>query len=99
MKKQLIRLTEGDLHRIIKESVNKILKENDDNFTPHAYKGLTNNGGYEMQIDDKGEMARLKDSYTGHVTDWLEIQFDENGVAYVLDENGDEEKLCDYMRY
>ena len=26
-KKQLIRLTEGDLHRIIKESVNKILKE------------------------------------------------------------------------
>jgi hypothetical protein len=28
-KKQLIRLTEGDLHRVIKESVNKILLEND----------------------------------------------------------------------
>ena len=27
MKKQIIRLTEGDLHRIIKESVNNILKE------------------------------------------------------------------------
>ena len=27
MKKKLIRLTEGDLHRIIKESVNKVLKE------------------------------------------------------------------------
>lgn len=27
MKKQIIRLTEGDLHRIIKESVNRILKE------------------------------------------------------------------------
>lgn len=27
MKKQVIRLTEGDLHKIIKESVNKILKE------------------------------------------------------------------------
>ena len=26
-KKQLIRLTEGDLHRVIKESVNKVLKE------------------------------------------------------------------------
>lgn len=31
MAKQLIRLTEGDLHRIIKESVNRVLKEmNDD---------------------------------------------------------------------
>ena len=27
MKKQVIRLTEGDLHRIIKESVNRILSE------------------------------------------------------------------------
>jgi hypothetical protein len=27
MNKKLIRLTEGDLHRIVKESVNKILKE------------------------------------------------------------------------
>lgn len=27
MAKQLIRLTEGDLHRIIKESVNRVLKE------------------------------------------------------------------------
>lgn len=27
MKKKLVRLTEGDLHRIIKESVNRILKE------------------------------------------------------------------------
>jgi hypothetical protein len=27
-KKQLIKLTEGDLHKIIKESVNKVLKEN-----------------------------------------------------------------------
>ena len=28
--KQIIRLTESDLHRIVKESLNKILKENDD---------------------------------------------------------------------
>ena len=27
MNKKLIRLTEGDLHKIVKESVNKILKE------------------------------------------------------------------------
>lgn len=30
-KKQIIRLTESDLHRIIKESANKILKEDLDN--------------------------------------------------------------------
>jgi hypothetical protein len=30
MKKQVIRLTESDLHKIIKESVNKIIKENYD---------------------------------------------------------------------
>ena len=29
MKKQIIRLTESDLHRIIKESVNRILKEDE----------------------------------------------------------------------
>lgn len=32
MNKKLIRLTESDLHRIVKESVNKILKENDENY-------------------------------------------------------------------
>lgn len=33
MNKRFIRLTEGDLHRIVKESMNKVLKEdaNDDN--------------------------------------------------------------------
>ena len=29
MSKRIIRLTESDLHRIVKESVNRILKEND----------------------------------------------------------------------
>ena len=27
MNKKLIRLTEGDLHRIVKESINRVLKE------------------------------------------------------------------------
>ena len=96
-KKQVIRLTENDLHKIIEESVSKILKEND--FVPHGYKGTSNFGGYEMQVDDRGENARLRDSHTGKVTDWLEIEFDEDGVAYVTDESGNQERLCDYMRY
>ncbi len=98
MAKKLVRLTESDLHKIIKESVNRILKENDD-FQPHGYKVTSNWGGNEIQIDDRGDAARLRDSHTGQVTDWMEIQFDEEGVAYVIDENGNEERLCDYMRY
>ena len=97
MSKKLIRLTEGDLHRIIKESVNNILKEND--FEPHGYKTTSNLGGNEIQISNSGDAARIRDSYTGNITDWLEIEFDEEGVAYVTDEMGNQERLCDYMRY
>lgn len=62
-KKQLIRLTEGDLHRIIKESVNKMLNENDyiDNYTKDTRNRLANTnllqyadgdfgGDYEMDV-------------------------------------------------
>ena len=97
MSKKLIRLTEGDLHRIIKESVNNILKEND--FEPHGYKTTSNLGGNEIQISNSGDAARIRDSHTGNITDWLEIEFDEEGVAYVTDEMGNQERLCDYMRY
>ena len=97
MSKKLIRLSEGDLHRIIKESVNNILKEND--FEPHGYKTTSNLGGNEIQISNSGDAARIRDSHTGNITDWLEIDFDEEGVAYVTDEIGNQERLCDYMRY
>lgn len=93
-----MKINESQLRKIIKESVKKMLKENED-FTPHAYKGTSNWGGYEMQISDNGDEARIRDSHTGEVSDWLEIQFDEEGVAYVIDANGQEERLCDYMRY
>lgn len=98
MKKNTVKINESTLRRIITKSVKKVLKESDD-FKPHGYKGTSNWGGYEMQISDRGDMARLRDSHTGKVSDWLEIQFDEDGVAYVMDANGNEERLCDYMRY
>ena len=97
MSKKLIRLTESDLHRIVKESVNRIIKEND--FEPHGYKTTSNFGGNEIQISNSGDAARIRDSHTGNITDWLEIEFDEEGVAYVTDEMGNQERLCDYMRY
>ena len=78
-KKKVIRLTEGDLHRIIKESVNKILKENDyiDNYTKSTRNRLANTnlsqyadgdfgGDYEMDdalMDDWNEMCDKLSKY------------------------------------
>ena len=90
-----IKLTENELKH---ESVKNVLKESED-FKPNGYKVTSAFGGYEMQVDNRGEMARLRNSYNGTVSEWFEIQFDEDGGAYVIDENGDEERHCDYMRY
>lgn len=95
-KKQIVRLTESDLHRVIKESVTKILKENDD-FKAHGYKTTSNLGGHEVEISPSGDAARFR-FYGGEPTDWLEIEFDGDGVAYVETERG-KQRLCDYMRY
>jgi len=38
MNKKLIRITESDVRRIVKESVKRLLKENDE-FTPNGYRG------------------------------------------------------------
>lgn len=56
-------------------------------------------GGKEVQISDRGDAVRFRDNHgtPGEVTDWLEIQFDEDGVAYVETEWGTE-RLDEYMR-
>lgn len=96
--KAVMKLNESQLRKIIRESVKQVLQENED-FIPHGYKGTSNFGGNEIQISKNGQEVRLRDSHTGQVTDWLEIEFNEEGVAYVVDEKGNEELLCDYMRY
>jgi len=45
MNKKLIRLTENDLHKIVKESVNKVLKENTNDDTEIRW------GKYERLVD------------------------------------------------
>lgn len=96
-KRKKVKLTETQLKQIVAESVKRVLKEMDE-FTPHGYKGMNNYGGNEIQISDSGDSARLK-FQDGEVTDWLEIEFDEDGVAYVTTPYGEQEKLSDYMRY
>lgn len=54
-KKQVIRLTESDLHRIVKESVNRILKEDEGNRLPYPYD--------EYNEFDRGMFGDEEDEY------------------------------------
>ena len=69
----------------------------EDDFQPNGYKAMNNYGGNEIQVNKGGDSARIK-FQDGEVTDWLEIEFDEEGVAYVTTPHGEQEKLSDYMR-
>ena len=93
-----IRISSEGLHAIIAESIIKVLKESED-FEPTGYKTDSNWGGKEVQISKNGDAARFRDNHgtPGQPTEWLEIQFDEDGVAYVETENGTE-RLDEYMR-
>jgi hypothetical protein len=53
MNKKLIRLTESDLHRIVKESVNRILREASYNINSPEYKQMYDNGNrWPDEMDD-----------------------------------------------
>lgn len=95
--KNVVRLTESQLHNIIAKSVKRVLRESDD-FIGHGYKTTSNLGGNEIQISNSGDAARLK-LPSGEITDWLEIEFDEEGVAYITTPDGDTERLDEYMRF
>lgn len=49
--KKVVRLTESDLHRVVKESVNKILKEFIGGSSPNGYRF---NKGYTKRISNQG---------------------------------------------
>ena len=50
-KKQVIRLTESDLHRIVKESVNKLLRENS-----RRKSNMIKEGGHLYHKDEDGKV-------------------------------------------
>ena len=59
MNKKLIRLTESDLHRIVKESVNRVLKEAEYNFA-------SSTGNYDVNSDEwKTNYDRMSNDYRG----------------------------------
>lgn len=71
-------------------------------FNPHGYRCVTNNGGYEIEISNSGDAARLRDSVLNTITDWMEIQYelgeDDNVEPFITD-GKIKEYLSNYMRY
>ena len=106
-------MKKSTLKNIINETVMNILKESigdvlqgcseegelseGDEFVTHGVADGTNLGGSEVQISDSGDAARFRHN-GGEPTDWYEIQFDEDGVAYVDCGDGNVERLDRYMR-
>ena len=84
--KRLIRLTESDLHNIIKESVKKIIKEwegdpysldADEIYGDKATREDSYNQRMQM-MDDEWEMRnrRLRQKYPGKSEEWYEAMID-----------------------
>lgn len=84
----------------VRKTINEVLKESED-FVPHGYRADSNFGGYEMQISDTGEAARVRTNYGDRPSKpsrWLKIYFNNDGVAYV-NHNGRRMRLDQFMRY
>ena len=88
----------------VNKSVNKVLKENDD-FQPTSHRYTPswsdeNRQKIEMQVTNDRKKARFKDCSTNTISDWLDVQFDEEkGYSYVVDKNGRRENLCNFVLY
>ena len=66
MNKKLIRLTESDLHRIVKESVNKVLNEGESSVRDSYYKLM-------QAIDDFEEAVEYEYNIGGEIKEMLDV--------------------------
>jgi hypothetical protein len=103
--KQIIRLTEGDLHRIVKESVNRIIREWDsplDNVRNNKSKPVGQIRNFDpnrsytrlngMYVDNQKVMEIAKKKLLSIISKPFEVRisnFDENDYAYFYGETPD----------
>lgn len=88
-------LQESKLRAIIKESIQKVLNESD--FAPHGYMTTSNLGGKEIEISNSNDAVRFR-TEDGSISDWFEIEYDEEGNPIVNTPWGTED-LNNYMRF
>ena len=94
---KLIRLTEQDLHRIVKESVQRILKEEDESqnhiYSEKEMKWLYDNQGeltpLQQKVLNAGMWVRaMQANYHGYAKRWPNIKV-ENGEIFYFDRDGE----------
>ena len=64
-------------------------------FQAHGFYTVSNAGGYEIMLNDRGDAAKVRDAYGSDVpeiSDWLEIEYvpdeDTEEMEPVIDPNG-----------
>lgn len=89
-KKQVIRLTESDLHRIIKESVNRILKEDEGNRLPYPYD--------EYNEFDRGMFGDEEDEYYDYAQRFYAGDYSKGVISKLIYgcRNGEDEAIGAY---
>ena len=89
MTKKLVRLTEGDLHRIIKESVKKVLKESTNeslNRTHIVYDGI------DLELSMNGEDMYIEFNENNR---WILAGYYANEKLWIVQENLDSQMVGD----
>lgn len=99
--KKLIRLTEGDIHRIIKESVRRIIKEEIDQenhiYSEKEMKWLYDNqdglSPLQQKVLNAGMWVRaMQANYHGYAKRWPNIKV-QNGEIFYYDRNGEMKRV------
>lgn len=110
-----IKISKSVLSEMIQKSINKVLNENNDEtqaFIPQGFYTVSNSGGYEVMLNNSGDMAKVRDAFGSdnpQISDWLPIEYidnedgetDEEGYPIsspVIDPNGYNIPLGQVMR-
>jgi len=99
--KKIIRLTESDIHRIVKESVKKILREEFDQenhiYSEKEMKWLYDNqdglSPLQQKVLNAGMWVRaMQANYHGYAERWPNIKV-QNGEIFYYDRNGEMKRV------
>ncbi len=70
-------------------------------FVAHAYLGMSNSHGYEIQVNDSGDAVRVRDTHSNDITEWLELTEDdtEDGAMFNCPWDNNDYRIGEFMKY
>lgn len=86
MKKQLIRLTESDLHKIVKESVNRVLNESTQDRYVLVYDGEEDYNGFSTSNLNAAIDAAIQDYEEGGYSTIEILDLATNRIVWTTDD-------------